>query len=150
MADHSLENKNTTSDARGSADLLGSASEYFHRAICPIQAMGPVEQIVEEPVRTEGVSSRDSSTWCLGAAAGAVALGALALSGGIVLHVIGYALASLLAFTLIAMFRRRSLERAVKEGIGVPHRVNLLAIGVLVVGFAVSVAQSWLIASYLA
>lgn len=105
---------------------------------------------MEESLRTKTRSSRDSSTWCLAAATGAVALGAVALGGGIVLHVVGYALASLLAFTLIAMFRRRSLERAIKEGIGVPHRVNLFAACVLLVGFAVSVAQSWLIASYLA
>jgi hypothetical protein len=149
MADHSLDYKNIASDTGVSAGLSGYAFEYLHRSTGRAQAVGSLEQIVEEPVRIEASSSRDSSIWCLGAAAGAVALGAVALSGGIVLHVIGYALASLLAFTLIAMFRRRSLERAVKEGIGVPHAVNLFAVGVLLVGFAVSVAQSWLIASYL-
>jgi hypothetical protein len=104
---------------------------------------------MEESVNIEAGASRDSSAWCLWGAAGAVALGAVALLGGIALHVVGYALASLLAFTLIALFRRRSLERAVKEGIGVPHRINVVAIGVLVAGFVVSVAQAWLIASYL-
>lgn len=103
---------------------------------------------MEELSGSEADSSGDPSIWCFAAAA-AVFLGAVALSGGILVHVIGYAFASLVAFTLIAIFRRRSLERVVKEGVGVPHWVNLVAAGVLVVGLVVSVAQSWLIASYL-
>lgn len=100
-------------------------------------------------MRPQPSRSGDSSIWCLRGAAVAVILGALALSGGIVLHFVGYALASLLAFTLIAMFRRRSLERVLREGIAVSHRVNVFAVCVLVVGFVVSVLQSWLIASHL-
>lgn len=75
-------------------------------------------------------------------------MSAILLAGGIVLHLLGYALASLCAFTLIAMFRRRSAERSVTAGVGVPHWINLTAVGVLIAGFAVSVVHSWLIASY--
>ncbi|HMI82074.1 MAG TPA: hypothetical protein VK480_09835 [Solirubrobacterales bacterium] len=75
-------------------------------------------------------------------------LSALALSGGIALHLAGYALASLFAFTLIAMFRRRTVERSVTIGVGVPHWINVAAVGVLFIGFAVSVVHSWFIASY--
>jgi hypothetical protein len=88
------------------------------------------------------------ANWLLWAALGAVLLGLLALSGGIALHFVGYALASLFAFTLIAMFRRRSIERSLSDGIAVPRWMNRLAVGVLAVGFVVSVAQAWLIASY--
>jgi hypothetical protein len=89
-----------------------------------------------------------SASWLLAVAAGAVLLSALALSGGIALHFLGYALASLLAFSAIAMFRRRSLERSAKAGIGIPHWLNVTAVAVLVVGFLVSLAHSWFIASY--
>jgi hypothetical protein len=81
-------------------------------------------------------------------AAGAVLVSLFVLSGGIVLHFFGYALASLLAFTLIAMFRRRSVERSASAGIGVPHWINLTAIAVLVAGLLAAVAHAWFIASY--
>lgn len=89
-----------------------------------------------------------ASAWLLAVAAASVCISALALSGGIALHFVGYALASLLSFTLIAMFRRRTVERSTSAGIGVPKRVNLLAIAILVAGFGVSVAHSWFIASH--
>lgn len=96
------------------------------------------------------MSARSSleANWLLWAAAAAVLLGLLALSGGIVLNLVGYALASLLAFTLVAMFRRRSIERSLTAGIAVPRWMNRFAFCVLALGFAVSVAQAWFIASY--
>lgn len=94
------------------------------------------------------VRGPSSATWMLWAAAAAVLLGALALFGGILAHFLGYALGSLLAFTLVALFRRRSVERSASAGVGVPHWVNLVAVAVLVVGFGVAIAQSWFIASY--
>jgi len=88
------------------------------------------------------------ANWLLWAAAAAVLLGLLALPGGIALNLIGYALASVLAFTLVAMFRRRSIERSLTAGIAVPRWMNRLAFGVIATGFAVSVAQAWFIASH--
>jgi hypothetical protein len=90
----------------------------------------------------------DSSTWLLWVAAASVGLSALVLYGGLALHFAGYALASLLAFTLIAMFRRRTVERSASLGIGVPQRINLLAVAILLLGFVVSIAHSWFIASH--
>jgi hypothetical protein len=89
-----------------------------------------------------------SATWLLGAAAAAVLLSLLALRGGIALHFLGYAFASLLAFSLVALFRRKSLERTAKAGLGMPHWLNLAAFGVIVAGFGVSIVHSWFIASY--
>ncbi len=87
--------------------------------------------------------------WTLWAAVGSVALGFAALFGGIAAHVVGYALASLMAFTLVALFRRGAVERQVSAGVVVPHWMNMVAVAVLVVGFVVAVAQAWSIASYL-
>lgn len=95
-----------------------------------------------------GARVSSSATWMVWAASGAVVLGALALFGGIIAHFLGYALASLLAFTLIALFRRRSVEVSASAGVGVPHWINVIAVCVLVVGFGVAIAQSWVIASY--
>ena len=95
-----------------------------------------------------GEGGPKGANWLVGAAVGCVLLSALALAGGILLHFLGYVLASLLAFSLIALFRRRSSERSLTLGIGVPHWVKLTAAGVLFAGFAVSIAHSWFIASH--
>lgn len=84
----------------------------------------------------------------LAAAAGCILLSALALAGGVAVHILGYVLASLLAFTLIALFRRRSSERSLTAGIGVPHWIKRAAAGILVAGFLLSVAHAWFIASH--
>lgn len=97
---------------------------------------------------TKAKGGMPRADWLLAAAAAAVLFGFLALSGGLFLHFVGYALASLLAFTLVAMFRRQSLEQSVKAGIGIPRWMNLAAWALLFVGFAVAVAHSWFIASY--
>jgi hypothetical protein len=110
--------------------------------------MGRLEPVMDDSLASEPGSLAALSRLLIGGAALAVVLGAATLSGGIALHFVGYALASLLAFSLIALFRRQSLERTVNAGIGVPHWLNLAAIGVLIAGFLVSVAQSWLIASH--
>ena len=70
-------------------------------------------------------SERDAGnvTWLLGAAAAAVLL-------------------------RLALFRRKSLERTAKAGLGMPRWLNLTAFGVIVVGFGVSIVHSWFIASY--
>jgi hypothetical protein len=89
-----------------------------------------------------------SANWLVWAAAGTVLLSALLLSGGVFLHFTGYLLASVVTFTLIAFFRKRSLQHSLSAGIGVSRSVNLVAGGILVVGFLVSIAHSWFIASH--
>lgn len=90
-----------------------------------------------------------SPNWLLAAAGGAVAVGAVALVGGIALNLVGYLASSLLASTLVAFFRRRSVRRSALVGISTPRRLNLLALTLLTVGFALSLVHAWLIASYL-
>ena len=93
-------------------------------------------------------SGSGSQAWLLWVAVGAVALSAVALVGGIVLHLVGYVLASLLAFTAIAIFRRRSLEMSTAAGVGLARSFKLLAAGTLFVGFVISIAHAWFIASH--
>jgi hypothetical protein len=107
--------------------------------------MGSMEQVMADEA---GARSSSSATWMVWVAGAAVVLSALALFGGILAHFLGYALASLLAFTLIALFRRRSVEISANAGVGVPRWINFTAVSVLIVGFLVAIAQSWVIASY--
>jgi hypothetical protein len=97
---------------------------------------------------TRPTASRFGAAWMLSAAVLAVAVGFAALWGGIVAHFLGYLLASLLAFTLVALFRRAAMDRQTSSGVVVPHWMNLVAAGVLLVGFVVAVGQAWFIASH--
>jgi len=105
--------------------------------------------MIETLERKLKLPESDAPTWLLWVAAGAVILSAAALGGGLGLHIAGYALASLFAFTAIAIFRRRSRELSLAAGIGVGRTAKLLAIGILLAGFAISIAHSWFIASHL-
>lgn len=89
-----------------------------------------------------------SSNWLLIAAAAAVAVGLLALAGGIALNLLGYVASSLAAFTLVALFRRRSIRRSALIGISPSRSVNLISLSLLAVGFGLSLVHAWLIASY--
>lgn len=89
-----------------------------------------------------------SPNWLLVAAAGAVAVGAFALVGGIGLNLIGYATSSLATFTLVALFRRRSVRRSALVGISASQSINLAAFALLGIGFALSLVHAWFIASY--
>ncbi len=90
-----------------------------------------------------------SPSWLLWVAGVAVGLSVVALGGGLALHLVGYALASLFAFTAIALFRRRSLELSATAGIGVSSFARVFAGTTLLVGFVVSVADAWFVASHL-
>jgi hypothetical protein len=83
------------------------------------------------------------------AALAAAAIGIVALLGGFPLNLLGYAASSFGVFTLVALFRRRSLERSALLGISPPRNLNLAALGLIAVGFLVSVAQAWQIANHL-
>jgi hypothetical protein len=98
------------------------------------------------PVSDEGGGS---GVWFLLLAAAGLAISAVALVGGVGAQVLGYLSASLLLFTSVAWFRRRSLERQAREGIATARTLNMLAIALLVSGFALSVVHAWHIASHL-
>lgn len=83
------------------------------------------------------------------AAAVAATIGVVALLGGLLLNLLGYAACSFGVFTLVALFRRRSLERSALLGVSPPRNLNLAALALIAVGFLVSVAQAWQIASHL-
>jgi hypothetical protein len=91
-----------------------------------------------------------SPTWLLVVASLAVVcgFGALALDG-VLAHVIGYALASLLPFTIVAMFRRQSVERLMVVGLPPSREANTGAVLILVIGFLCSVLHAWFIARHL-
>lgn len=89
-----------------------------------------------------------SPNWLLLAAAGAVAVGALALAGGIAMNLFGYVASSLATFTLVALFRRRAVQRSAALGISAPRNLNLAALALLAIGFALSLVHAWLIASH--
>jgi hypothetical protein len=84
----------------------------------------------------------------LAAATGCILLSALALGGGVAVHIVGYVLGSLLAFSLIALFRRRAFEQSLTAGIGVPHWIKRAAAGILAAGLVLSIIHAWFIASH--
>ena len=86
--------------------------------------------------------------WLLLAAAAAAALGAVALIGGIGLNLLGYIFSSLAVFTLVALYRRRSVRRSALLGISPPRDLNFVALALLAIGFALSLVHAWFIASY--
>ena len=73
------------------------------------------------------------------------AAGLLPLDGR-TLHAVGYAMASLIAFTFVAMYRRASVRRMEMAGIGVSDRLTMASAGVLVLGLAVAVLHAYAIA----
>jgi hypothetical protein len=87
----------------------------------------------------------------LAAAALAVALGlALAFVAGPLAHVLGYLFASVLAFTLVAIYRRGALERVFDEGVAPSRSHSMAAVAILAAGFVVAALQAWLIARHYA
>ena len=109
----------------------------------------PGREAILEAGGQADVETGSNPTWFLLAAGVAAAVGALALAGGVALNFFGYVASSLAVFTLIALFRRGSLQRAAALGISPPRNPNLLALALLAIGFALSLVHAWLIASYL-
>jgi hypothetical protein len=114
-----------------------------------IAASSSVEDGWPETDPAAEAEAASSPNWLLIAASGAVAVGVIALMGGIALNLVGYLASSLLASTLVAFFRRRSVRRSSLVGISTPRHLNLIALTLLTVGFALSLVHAWLIASYL-
>lgn len=91
-----------------------------------------------------------SHAWLLAVAAVSVAAGLAAhLLGSLLGHAVGYALDSLIPFTLVAVFRRRSLERLIVVGLPPSRQTNTFAWLILIVGFACAVLHAWAIARHL-
>ena len=76
-----------------------------------------------------------------------ILVGAMLLfTQGIAPHLLGYLFASLLPFTLVALFRRFSLRRLAGSGIA-PNRWTRPACTVIILcGFAVAILHAWAIA----
>jgi len=91
-----------------------------------------------------------SPAWALAVAALSVAVGLAAhWLGTLPAHVVGYALDSLLPFTLVAWYRRRSLERLIVVGLPPSRQANTFAWLILLAGFACAVLHAWSIARHL-
>ncbi len=84
-----------------------------------------------------------------GLASGLVAVltsGALFLRSSLMSHLIGYALATILAFTLVATARRASIIAAADSGQPEDSRFATAARFLLVTGFLIGLAHSWVAA----
>ena len=91
-----------------------------------------------------------SPAWLLGVAALSVAIGLAAhMLGSLPAHVVGYALDSLIPFTLVAWYRRRSLERLIVAGLPPSRQANTFAWLILIAGFACALLHAWAIARHL-
>lgn len=87
----------------------------------------------------------------LAGAGGAVGAGALLLLGdGLVLHLVGYALACAVAFVLVALYRRHALRRLAAAGIGQTRGRHRLTVMLLVAGLLVGGVHAWIVAVDLA
>jgi hypothetical protein len=101
-----------------------------------------------EPDEPGGSADPGSGIWLLVVAGIAVGLSFVMLFfDGIRVHIAGYVLASLLAFTCVAFFRRRALERLVTAGIATPPEWNVLAWCVLVGGLGCCIVHAGFVAT---
>jgi hypothetical protein len=115
---------------------MSDGSEYDEGEIDPSR----------EPAEDPG-----SPTWLLGFSAAATAVSLILLPfSGLGVHITGYVLASLVAFTLVALFRRASVARFLLVSIGTARSANAAAGGLLGGGLAVSVAHAYAIARHFA
>lgn len=74
----------------------------------------------------------------------------LLFTGGLLLNVLGYLFACLAPFTLVALFRRNSIQRMVITGVATPAWTRQVSVGIIVAGFVLAILHAWSIASGLA
>jgi hypothetical protein len=74
----------------------------------------------------------------------------LLVGGGVGLHITGWLLGAPLGSTLVALSRRRFLDRLVTDGIAPGRRVALVSLLLLGAGFAVSIVHASFIALHFA
>lgn len=98
--------------------------------------------IVDDPGRQE---------WLLVLAGVSIVLSlGLLVLGGLALNVVGYVLSSLVAFSLVAMFRRNAANRFVAVGIGAAPSTAAFSIALLLAGLVVAALQAYAIARHFA
>jgi hypothetical protein len=102
------------------------------------------------PLMNDEPATNRSAAWMVAVAATSVlaSIVLFALGAGLAGHFAGYALASLVPFTLIATFRRRSVERLVKAGKAETGGARALAIATLACGLIASIVHAYLIARH--
>jgi hypothetical protein len=111
----------------------------------------PNSAIDDEELRFSAIDP-GSPMWMLWLAGGAVGASALvfAFGGGFLVNLIGYLLGSLVAFTLIALFRRATLSRMFVAGVGVARSANTGAAGLLATGLVCACIHAYFIARHYA
>lgn len=112
---------------------------------------GDPDAVFDHSMAPTIIGRREASVLLLAGAVSSLLLGLLAFLGhGVAWHAVGYGLCSVVAFSLVATYRRQSLRRLFQVGIASTWSANAVAFGVLLVGFAASIAHAWFIASQLA
>jgi hypothetical protein len=106
-----------------------------------------VTETAEESASTRLLGSPSTLLW---AAASLVISLLLLLTGGIALHLLGYIFACLIPFTLVALFRRSSIQRMAISGIAPPEWTKVVSIAIIVTGFFLALVHAWFIASGIA
>lgn len=85
--------------------------------------------------------------WLLTAGAAVLVSAAALLAGdGAASHLVGYVTASLVAFSGVALFRRRARQRFRLTGYVAPRVVDVASVLILLSGFAMTIAHAWFIA----
>jgi hypothetical protein len=102
---------------------------------------------IEDASDGEDPGNRAWYLWLAGAAT-ATGVATFALGPGVAINVIGYVLASLVAFTLVALFRRNSVRRMAQHGVVTPQSTQLLGLLILVTGLVVAAFHAYRIARH--
>ena len=102
---------------------------------------------IEETGDGEDAGSRIWYLWLAGVAM-VLSIAAFALGPGVAVNLVGYVLASLVAFTLVALFRRNSVRRMAQRGIITAQSTQLLGLLILVLGVVVAAFHAYQIARH--
>jgi len=108
----------------------------------------------DTPLSKDPVAPADpgSPTWMLWIAVASLVVSALllALGPGLVVNLIGYLLASVVCFSLVALFRRASFARLVSIGIGLSRPTGSATVAIIVTGLFLVCIHAYLIARHYA
>ena len=88
-----------------------------------------------------------SSTWMLAVCGGSLVLAiALFATTSTAIHLLGWALGSIIPLLLIALFRRRGQARLLEVGIAPTPFIERLATAMVLMGIAVAGLHAWFVA----
>jgi hypothetical protein len=110
-----------------------------------------IDTTIEDlPTPGEVVEDPGSATWMVAAAGVSVAVSILLFVSvdNVALQVVGYVLACLVPFTLIALYRRSATRRMFAVGIGQSTTVNAAGGAILVAGLLSTIGHAWFIARH--